>query len=461
MPGRACPVPVLRRDRQRDPVALLVHADRRAGEDRAVGTGGGEPTGVGGVVLRRVEVGDHADGGGAVRGHGQPGVGEGEQTLGQLVLAQGQVHGDRLGPGVGVGDVLADGLARRVRVVGLGERGPGGEQCGLHGGGDVEPAAAGLEGAEPLGARGGADQGVLELLPRPVRVLGGQQGRRARDVRCRHGGAAHRLIGALTLRRVLRAGRQHVHTRGGQVGLDGVVAHAGAAAGEARQLVHALPRAVHRADRQRGVRRSRGAHAVRRGAGIAGRDDEQRSGLLAEPVHRLAERVGAVGGAAAQAHADDLGVLVPGGPLHARQDPGVLTAAVVVQHLADVQPGARGDALLLAAGRGPGAGDGRGDVGPVALPVGDVLPRHETLGGHDAAGEVRVRGVDPGVQHRDVHALPGVPARPDLRGPDLRGGVGQRGLDLPVQPHLRDPARQRRRPRPGRARPGGRRPGTA
>src|SRR5262249_24987738 len=149
-----------------------------------------------------------------------------------------------------------------------------------------------------------------------------------------------RLVRALALRGVLRAGREDVDTGGGQVGLDGVVADARAAAGELRQLVHALAGAVDRADGERGVRRARRADRVRLRAGVARGDDEQRPGLRAELVHGLAERVGAVGGGTAQAHADDLRVLVAGRPLHAGQDPGVLAAAVVVQDLADVQRGA-------------------------------------------------------------------------------------------------------------------------
>jgi hypothetical protein len=120
-----------------------------------------------------------------------------------------------------------------------------------------------------------------------------------------------------------------------------------------------------------------------------------------------------------------------------------LLAAVRVEHFTDVQAGAGGDALLLAVRGGAGAGDGGGDVRAMAYVVREVLGGHEVGRVGDAVRQVRVAGVHAGVQHGDVDALTGVAGRPHLRGADLGGGVGQSGLDLPVQPHLGDATGER------------------
>ena len=53
----------------------------------------------------------------------------------------------------------------------------------------------------------------------------------------------------------------------------------------------------------------------------------------------------------------------------------------------------------------------------------------------------------PGVEHRDGHARAVEAGRPGLRRADLRDAVGEVGLDLPVQPELRDATREARRER--------------
>ena len=55
--------------------------------------------------------------------------------------------------------------------------------------------------------------------------------------------------------------------------------------------------------------------------------------------------------------------------------------------------------------------------------------------------------VDTGVEHRDGRARSVEPGRPRLRSADLRDAVGEVGLDLAVEPELRDAAREARRER--------------
>ena len=127
-------------------------------------------------------------------------------------------------------------------------------------------------------------------------------------------------------------------------GLSGAVAEARAAAGEAG----------HRVGRRRPRRRS----ARRRPQ--PGDGDRRRTSLPLLPaamtnrrrrarrqlVDRLAQRVGAVAGVAAQAHADDVGALVDG-PLHAGEHPGVLAGCrASASTLPMSRLGAGGDALV-------------------------------------------------------------------------------------------------------------------
>ncbi|MGX1267424.1 hypothetical protein RKD18_000618 [Streptomyces phaeoluteigriseus] len=348
-----------------------------------------------------------------------------------------QVEGDGAVPGVGVRHLLRGLLAGRHRGVAVAAEGAaGGEHRAVDGRRRVQPATAPFVRGVVGGRLGGADQGVLELLPGPVRVGRGEQCGGTGDVRGGHRGAAQLLVVADALLGVPRAGRQDVDARRRDVRLQAGVARPRSGGGEARQPVGA----VHRADGERGLGDARGGDGVP--AVVARRDGEQCACLGAQPVDGLAQRVAAVGGSGAEAHADDLGVLVAGGPFHAGQHPGLPAAAVSGEDLADVQAGAGRDALLLAVGGGAGTGDGRGDVRSVAVAVLDVLVGHEARARGHLADQVGVAGVHAGVQDRDVHALTGVTARPHLRCADLPRGVGQVGLDLLVQPHLGDPAAQ-------------------
>ena len=136
---------------------------------------------------------------------------------------------------------------------------------------------------------------------------------------------------------------------------------------------------------------------------------------LAERVDGEGHRVGAVAGLrAAQAHRDDVGAA--GAPLHPLDDPGLRAGACVVEDLADREVGAGRDALLLAVGGGAGAGDGRGDVGAVAVDVGDRLAGHEAAGLGHLVGEVGVGLVDAGVEHGDGDAGAVEALRPTPRG---------------------------------------------
>ena len=125
---------------------------------------------------------------------------------------------------------------------------------------------------------------------------------------------------------------------------------------------------------------------------------------------------------------------------------------VVVEHLADVQVGAGGDALLLAAGGGAGAGDGGGDVRAVAVVVVDVLVRGRSSA-VSAIWPARSGWSASTPVSSTATSTPcaGVAGRPGLRGADLRGAVGQVGLDLAVEPDLARCRRRRtaRRPAPG------------
>lgn len=231
-------------------------------------------------------------------------------------------------------------------------------------------------------------------------------------------------------------GREDVDTGGGEFRLQPGVAVPRALAGELGELV----RGVDGTDGQRGIRGTGTADAAR--TAVTGRYHEQRTGLGAESVDRLAHRVGRVA-ATAQAHADDLGLCVPGSPFHARDDPGLLSPTLAVENLADLQPGPGRDTPLLRVGGAAGSGDRRGDVGAVAVEVGDAfLVRNEAGAGVNLSDEVRVFGVHPGVEDSDLHALGGVALRPDLLRADLCGGLGQVGFHLAVEPDFGDAARQ-------------------
>src|SRR5690606_26992662 len=127
------------------------------------------------------------------------------------------------------------------------------------------------------------------------------------------------------------------------------------------------------------------------------RDDEQDVVLGGELVDGLAQRVGAVGRAAAEAEVGDVGAL-GGGPLHAGDDRRVGAAAERVAHLPAHQPGARRHPGVLPAGGGAAAGDRAGHVGAVAVLVAGVGVGGEVLGGDHLAGQVRVGVVDAGVE---------------------------------------------------------------
>lgn len=79
----------------------------------------------------------------------------------------------------------------------------------------------------------------------------------------------------------------------------------------------------------------------------------------------------------------------------------------------------------------------------VAVPVHDLLARHEALGFENAVLDVRVGRVDAGVQDGDLGALAVVALGPCLRGVDLRHGVLERGLHPAVEPELGDAVVQR------------------
>ncbi len=170
---------------------------------------------------------------------------------------------------------------------------------------------------------------------------------------------------------------------------------------------------------------------------VACGDREERAGALGERVDGLGHRVGSVGGASTEAQADDPRAL-GGGPLHARDDPGVGAEPAVVEDLADQEAGIRGGTLVLACRCLATAGDDRRDVGSVAVAVLGGAALGEVLGGDHGVGEIGVRGVDPGVEHGDLHAGTGVAGGPGFRCADLRDTLVEGGAHLSVQPDLLD-----------------------
>ena len=206
-------------------------------------------------------------------------------------------------------------------------------------------------------------------------------------------------------------------TGGDHVRLQGAVAEPRAAAREVREHVGA----VDRTDRQRGVGRARRGDRRRAVAAVvAGGDDEQRRRSVAESSSiAWLERVGAVAGVAAEAHADDVGALRDR-PLHAGQDPRVLAEARVGEHLADQQVGAGSDALVLAGGGGPLPAIVEATWVPWPLPsttLGSVVKFDVSV---TRPGEIGVGRVVAGVEdgHRRAGAV--VAGRPGLGRVDLR-----------------------------------------
>ena len=309
----------------------------------------------------------------------------------------------------------------------------GGDDVAEGRGRDVEPAAADLVGRLAGQWLGRADQRVADLCAGPVGVLLRDDGGCAGDVRGRHRGARQRDVGTVAVGGG-GAGGEDV-----DAGCDDLGLHHGVAQARAHVLeVGALVRAVDCSDGERGLRGAGRADAADP-AVVAGGDDEERARRLAERVDGEGHRVGAVAGLrAAQAHRDDVGAA--GAPLHPLDDPGLRAGACVVEDLADREVRAGRDALLLAVGGGAGAGHRRGDVGAVAVDVGDRLPGHEAAGLGHLLGEVGVGLVDAGVEHGDGDAGAVEALRPRLGGADLRDGVGERGLDLAVEVDLGDAA---------------------
>jgi len=295
-----------------------------------------------------------------------------------------------------------------------------------------------------VGCAGGRPGGLPEHVPdvggRERRVRREHQRCGARDVRGRHAGSPPVLVVPL------RDGAFHPGARRDDVGRDpalGPVARRRVpvapvddlAAGERRNVAVV----VHRPDRQRLVdvrRRTAGPLAA-----VADRADDDDAGALGVP-DRIDQRVGL--GARPQTHADDVGIVLDG-PLHAGDDLGERAAAgrVAVRQDRTVREfHARRDADVFAAG--VAARDGAAGVravfaevpgrdAPVERPVG--VDFHPATGVGRVRGvlgveiEVRMVGVDAGVQYRDPDALTAGALGPDVGGVDRvdpPGGVGRR-----------------------------------
>src|SRR5439155_27032973 len=125
-------------------------------------------------------------------------------------------------------------------------------------------------------------------------------------------------------------------------------------------------------------------------------------------------------------------------PLHPRDDRRV-RAPEAGADLAVDQLGVGRHAPVPPARRGAGAGDDPGDVRTVPDVVARVrLGVGEVPGLQHLAGQVRVVGLDPGVQHADGDAGTGVPGLPRRRGADQRHADVQGRLGHAVQPYLGD-----------------------
>ena len=167
-------------------------------------------------------------------------------------------------------------------------------------------------------------------------------------------------------------------------------------------------------------------------------------------VERERQRIRAVARVpAAEAHVHHVGPAR--GPLHPGDHPRVGALAAVVEHLADDQVRVGGHAPAGAARGRAGARDQGRHMGAVAVAVAGVTAvDREVHRLRDLSREVRVGGVDAGVQHRDPSAVAGVPGLPRLGCGDLAqvgvhpvGRCGGRPYP-PVQPNLRRGGHRRR-----------------
>jgi hypothetical protein len=236
-------------------------------------------------------------------------------------------------------------------------------------------------------------------------------------------------------------GGDDVNARRDQLGLDRRVAGPRPAAGEGRETVVA----VDRADGERRVRRTGRTDRAGPGPGVAGARDDQHAVLRAQRVHRQTERIlPGARGVGAQAHIHDAGAL-SGRPLQAGDDARELAGAVVTEHLAGQQRGAEGDAAPGSPGGRAGPGDERPHVSAVSVVVGRVRTGREIRRGDHPSGQVRVRGVDAGVQDGDPDPGAGQPQRPRVRCADLgqvaiepwgrrRGAGANPGIEPQVAP---------------------------
>ncbi|MCY1423907.1 hypothetical protein D9M71_396330 [compost metagenome] len=172
---------------------------------------------------------------------------------------------------------------------------------------------------------------------------------------------------------------------------------------------------------------------------VARRGDQQGAGLeraLADGL--VGDRDGRL--VRAEGHGHHL-AMVGDGPVDAGEYPGVGAAAIVGQHLADVQLGAMGHPVAAPLVRRlPRPAGGAAAMGAVAMAVLHAVHfRDEGSAHHLAIGEIRVPQVQPGIQHRHPDALAAV-ARSDhvgrLQSPGLAGGVLEQrrhALLLPAQ----------------------------
>jgi hypothetical protein len=174
------------------------------------------------------------------------------------------------------------------------------------------------------------------------------------------------------------------------------------------------------------------------------------AGVREEGVHRRLDRVLPRGVRPAQAEVGHPGVL-PGGPLQAGDDAGVAALAAVVQHLG-VEARQGRDAPVPAAGPCAQARRCRRDMRAVAghvVGAAGAAGAREVFGRRQRRGEVRVRGVDTGVQEGDLDTLAVVSSCPGGRGADLRDAAAhhpgrcsifvRRRLEPAVQPDPPDP----------------------
>src|SRR5690606_20684900 len=328
-------------------------------------------------------------------------------------------------------------------VRGAGRRGVGVDDAVAVGG--VGDRAHGRFGA------GGLLEDLLQLVHAQSRVGGEHEGRDAADVRRGHRGAGDRVV---VLPGVAGPGRVDLCAGGADLRLDVFHAVPGdrAAAGEGGDVVVD----VRRSDTD-GVRVAAGEPDGAAGRAVVAVGEHRHDARRAPGGHGVPERAAGAGAAAPRVAGDvrGLGRVATGGedPLHAGQDADLTAAATVGEDL-DADPlRVRGDADDLT---GRTAGDGAGDVGPVAVAVtgGRVgLPRrHEPGVGVVAVatavllGERRVAGVDTRVQDGDGDALAAVAVLPPrLRGVHLLQAPGGQGrltgdlgdLDLLLEPHVR------------------------